>query len=88
MCDINHNTLPNNMFSIGEINKQNNQTARDEENRLKANFDVQDNGDVWVRYEGRLKILEAGPEADKFLADVKGFPADQLKVYLAKNLYA
>jgi hypothetical protein len=73
------------MYSIGEINKQNNQTARDENNRKIANYEKQENGDIWTRLEGRLKIIEAGPEADKFLADVKGFNPGQLRVFLEKH---
>lgn len=73
------------MYSIGEINKQNNQTARDEANRKVASYEVQDNGDVWTRFEGRVKIIEAGPEADAFVAKVKHFNPGQLRVELQRR---
>lgn len=83
LSHVTHNTKhTTNMYSIGEINKQNNQTIRDEENRKIANYDVQENGDVWTRFEGRLKIIEAGEAAKAFLAKVKGFCPGQLRVEL------
>ena len=73
------------MYSIGEINKQNNQKARDEANRKIASYTVQENGDVWTSFEGRTKTIATGFEADKFLADVKGFNPGQLRVFLEKS---
>lgn len=75
------------MFSIGEINKQNNQTARDEENRKVANFEVQEDKSVYLRFEGRLRILDAGDAANAFLAKVKGFNPGQVRVEL-KSIFA
>lgn len=73
------------MYSIGNILKNNQNSERDEANRKLANYEVQKNGEVWTRFEGRLKIIEAGFEADKFLAEVKGFNPGQLRVFLAKS---
>ena len=73
------------MYSIGEIIKNNNKDIRDEDNRKLANYSVQDNGDVWTRFEGRVKIIEAGESADTFFASVKGFNPGQLRVAISKR---
>lgn len=73
------------MYSIGETLKNNNQTARDEANRKAASFEKQKNGEVWTRYEGRLKIIPAGKEAEAFLDSVKGFDPGQLRVAISKR---
>lgn len=73
------------MYSIGEIQKQNNQTERDEYNRTRANYDVKENGDVWTRYEGRVKVIPAGEAAQTFLQSVEGVCPGQLAFILAKR---
>ena len=73
------------MYSIGEIQKQNNQTTLDEDNRTRANYDVKENGDVWTRYEGRVRVISAGEAAETFLQSVKGVCPGQLAVILAKR---
>ena len=72
------------MYSIGEIVKNNHKDTRDEANRKIANYSVQAHGDVWIRFEGRLKIIEAGEPADTFLASVRGFNPGQLRVAISK----
>ena len=73
------------MYSIGEIQKQNNQTERDEDNRTLANYDVKVNGDVWTRYEGRVRIIPAGEAAQAFLQSVESACPGQLASILAKR---
>lgn len=75
------------MYYIGDIVKANNKDIRDEENRKIANYESQPNGEVWTRFEGRLKIIAAGEAAKAFLAKVKGFNPGQLRVEL-KARYA
>ena len=73
------------MYSIGEIKKLNQNSERDEANRLAANYTTQENGDVWIRSQGKTRIIEAGAEADAFLAEVKNFPPGQLRVAIEKR---
>ena len=56
-----------------------------ETNQKITNYSVQPNGDVWTRFEGRTKIIAAGPEADTFLNAVKGLDPRQLKAFLSKS---
>ena len=75
------------MYSIGEIKKQNQQSARDEANRAVASYEKQENGDVWTSLNGRKKIL-SGFDAEQFLAAIKGFSPGQLRAFLTKSYTA
>lgn len=72
------------MYSLPEIKKQNFRAEQDEKLRLQSNFEVQPDGDVWIRHNGILKIHSAGPEADEFLASVKGKAPGEVNVIISK----
>lgn len=70
------------MYSLSEIKKQNFRAEQDEKLRLQSNFSVQDDGDVWVRHNGILKIYSTGLEADAFLASVNGKAPGEVNVII------
>jgi hypothetical protein len=70
------------MFSLNIIKKQNFRAEQDEKLRLQSNFSVQEDGDVWIRHNGILKIY-SGLDAAEFLASVKGKAPGEVNVIIA-----
>jgi hypothetical protein len=72
------------MYSLSEIKKQNFRAEQDEKLRLQSNYEIQPDGDVWIRHKGILKIYGAGPAADSFLASVKNRAPGEVNVAIGK----
>lgn len=73
------------MHAIDSIKRANQQTARDEADRLRASYEQQPSGEVWTRYEGVTKVLTPGQSADDFLASVKGQCPSVVRVIIGKR---